>query len=253
MSVRLPYRDAGIDGETGEPRLLKMVAVDDAGYLINPFIVEGQIHGGLAQGIGQAMIEEVAYGADGQPLTASFMDYALPRASNFPLFDLCATGIATVDDAGAVIGVSGGEAQISATFENRTGSATVTVQTRPPVQQWRGLTIAAENRCSPYSAGSGTYRLLAHLPPDVQADPRPGGLDDDRRGDLHRQPPTAWVSNARLVEHGRDCRRSAARIKRKRPCDCSGNRASDNPGAVQCSAGTDSLVGYTRATTSSGP
>ena len=77
-----------IDGETGEPRLLKMVAVDDAGHLINPLIVEGQIHGGLAQGIGQAMIEEVAYGADGQPLTASLMDYALPRASDFPRFEL---------------------------------------------------------------------------------------------------------------------------------------------------------------------
>ena len=77
-----------IDRETGEPRLLKMVAVDDAGHLVNPLIVEGQIHGGLAQGIGQAMIEEVAYAADGQPLTASFMDYALPRASDFPRFEL---------------------------------------------------------------------------------------------------------------------------------------------------------------------
>ena len=65
-----------------------MVAVDDAGHLINPLIVEGQIHGGLAQGIGQAMVEEVAYAADGQPLTASFMDYALPRASDFPRFEL---------------------------------------------------------------------------------------------------------------------------------------------------------------------
>ena len=77
-----------VDRETGEPRLLKMVAVDDAGHLINPLIVEGQIHGGLAQGIGQALIEEVVYDADGQPLTASFMDYALPRASDFPRFEL---------------------------------------------------------------------------------------------------------------------------------------------------------------------
>ena len=61
-----------------------MVAVDDAGHLINPLIVEGQIHGGLAQGIGQAMIEEVAYGADGQPLTASFMDYAAAAGERFP-------------------------------------------------------------------------------------------------------------------------------------------------------------------------
>ena len=80
-----------IDHDTGEPRLLRMVAVDDAGHLINPLIVEGQIHGGLAQGIGQAMIEEVVYGDDGQPLTGSLMDYALPRASDFPRFELSNT------------------------------------------------------------------------------------------------------------------------------------------------------------------
>ena len=80
-----------IDRDTGEPRLLRMVAVDDAGHLINPLIVEGQIHGGLAQGIGQAMVEEVVYDADGQPLTGSFMDYAIPRASDFPRFELDST------------------------------------------------------------------------------------------------------------------------------------------------------------------
>jgi aerobic carbon-monoxide dehydrogenase large subunit len=80
-----------IDRETGEPRLLKLVAVDDAGHLINPLIVEGQIHGGLAQGIGQAMVEEAVYNADGQLVTGSFMDYALPRAADFPRFELSAT------------------------------------------------------------------------------------------------------------------------------------------------------------------
>jgi carbon-monoxide dehydrogenase large subunit len=80
-----------IDRQTGEPTLLKLVAVDDAGNLINPLIVEGQIHGGLAQGIGQAMIEEVVYNEDGQLLTGSFMDYALPRAIDFPRFELDAT------------------------------------------------------------------------------------------------------------------------------------------------------------------
>ncbi|HXH25077.1 MAG TPA: xanthine dehydrogenase family protein molybdopterin-binding subunit [Vicinamibacterales bacterium] len=80
-----------IDRETGEPRLLKLIGVDDAGNLINPLIVEGQIHGGLAQGIGQAMIEEVVYGEDGQLLTGSFMDYAFPRATDFPRFELHST------------------------------------------------------------------------------------------------------------------------------------------------------------------
>jgi len=77
-----------IDRKTGEPTLLKLVAVDDAGHLINPLIVEGQIHGGLAQGIGQAMIEEVVYNEDGQLLTGSFMDYAIPRADDLPCFDV---------------------------------------------------------------------------------------------------------------------------------------------------------------------
>ena len=77
-----------IDRETGEPTLLKVVAADDAGNLINPLIVEGQIHGGLAQGIGQAMIEEAVYNEDGQLLTGSFMDYALPRATDFPRFEM---------------------------------------------------------------------------------------------------------------------------------------------------------------------
>ncbi len=77
-----------IDRQTGEPTLLRMIAVDDAGNRINPLIVEGQIHGGLAQGIGQAMIEEVVYDEHGQLVTGSFMDYAVPRAGDFPRFEL---------------------------------------------------------------------------------------------------------------------------------------------------------------------
>ncbi|MGI8925442.1 MAG: xanthine dehydrogenase family protein molybdopterin-binding subunit [Tepidiformaceae bacterium] len=77
-----------VDRDTGEPTLLKLIAVDDCGTVINPMIVEGQIHGGLAQGIGQAMIEEVVYDEDGQLLTGSFMDYAMPRATDFPWFEL---------------------------------------------------------------------------------------------------------------------------------------------------------------------
>jgi len=77
-----------VDRDTGEMKLLKMFAVDDCGTIVNPLIVDGQIHGGLAQGIGQAMIEEVVYDEDGQLLTGSLMDYAIPRATDFPHFDL---------------------------------------------------------------------------------------------------------------------------------------------------------------------
>jgi carbon-monoxide dehydrogenase large subunit len=77
-----------IDRETGEPKLIRLIAIDDCGNVINPMIVEGQVHGGLAQGIGQAMIEEVVYDEYGQLITGSFMDYAMPRATDFPRFEM---------------------------------------------------------------------------------------------------------------------------------------------------------------------
>jgi len=77
-----------IDGETGEPKITKYVAVDDCGNVINPLLVEGQIHGGLVQGIGQALQEEVVYDENGQLLTGSLLDYAVPRAHDFPEFEL---------------------------------------------------------------------------------------------------------------------------------------------------------------------
>lgn len=75
-----------VDPETGAVEILSYCAVDDVGRVINPMIVEGQIHGGLAQGIGQALAERAVY-AEGQLLSASFMDYALPRATDLPSFE----------------------------------------------------------------------------------------------------------------------------------------------------------------------
>ncbi len=77
-----------VDPETGETRLRDYVAVDDCGPRISPLIVTGQIHGGLAQGIAQALLEEVVYDANGQLLSGSPMDYAVPRADFFPPFTL---------------------------------------------------------------------------------------------------------------------------------------------------------------------
>jgi carbon-monoxide dehydrogenase large subunit len=74
-----------IDPETGAVRILRYTAVDDIGTVVNPIIVEGQVHGGLAQGIGQALFERCVY-ADGQLLSASFLDYAMPRADDLPSF-----------------------------------------------------------------------------------------------------------------------------------------------------------------------
>jgi carbon-monoxide dehydrogenase large subunit len=77
-----------IDPGTGKTDIIDFVAVDDFGRLINPMIVEGQVHGGIAQGIGQAMLEAAVYDDNGQPVTASFMDYAMPRADDVPSFKI---------------------------------------------------------------------------------------------------------------------------------------------------------------------
>ena len=82
---------AEVDPETGEVEILRYVAVDDVGNMINPLLVHGQIHGGIAQGTGQALEEEMIYGEGGQPLNASFMHYALPKANRLPRFELLHT------------------------------------------------------------------------------------------------------------------------------------------------------------------
>ncbi|RUW95948.1 xanthine dehydrogenase family protein molybdopterin-binding subunit, partial [Mesorhizobium sp. M8A.F.Ca.ET.059.01.1.1] len=75
-----------IDPETGTTEIVQFVAADDFGNIINPMIVEGQVHGGIAQGVGQALLEGAHYDASGQLLTASYMDYTMPRAGDLPSF-----------------------------------------------------------------------------------------------------------------------------------------------------------------------
>jgi carbon-monoxide dehydrogenase large subunit len=100
-----------VDEETGHVELVRYIAVDDVGNKINPMIVDGQLHGGIAQGVGQALWEEAVYGADGQLLSGSMLDYALPRASGFPKLELDQTvtpspvnplGVKGVGEAGAI-------------------------------------------------------------------------------------------------------------------------------------------------------
>ena len=76
-----------VDTETGAVRLLRHVACDDAGTIVNPLIVDGQVHGGVAAGISQALFEEVRYDDDGNPLTTTLADYAFPSAAEFPSFE----------------------------------------------------------------------------------------------------------------------------------------------------------------------
>jgi carbon-monoxide dehydrogenase large subunit len=77
-----------VDPETGEIKLRRYVAVDDCGNIINPMLVEGQVHGGIAQGVAQALYEEVVYDENGQLLSGSLMDYAVPKAAMMPWMEL---------------------------------------------------------------------------------------------------------------------------------------------------------------------
>jgi carbon-monoxide dehydrogenase large subunit len=100
-----------IDPQTGEVVVDRWTAVDDFGNLVNPMIVEGQVHGGIAQGIGQAICEGAVYNTDGQLVTASFMDYRMPRAQDVPSYRVAMTntpcpsnplGIKGCGEAGAI-------------------------------------------------------------------------------------------------------------------------------------------------------
>lgn len=97
-----------IDAETGVTACVKYTVVDDFGILMNPNLAEGQVHGGVAQGIGQAITEHVVFDADGQLLSATFMDYAMPRAADVPLIPFHHEGTPSVHNS---IGMKGcGEA-----------------------------------------------------------------------------------------------------------------------------------------------
>jgi aerobic carbon-monoxide dehydrogenase large subunit len=76
-----------VDTETGHVELRRMVACDDAGTILNPLLADGQVHGGLAQGVAQALLEEVRYDDDGNPLTATLADYAIVTATELPMFE----------------------------------------------------------------------------------------------------------------------------------------------------------------------
>jgi carbon-monoxide dehydrogenase large subunit len=97
-----------VDPDTGQVEIVGYAAVDDVGRAINPLILHGQTHGGIAQGVGQALLEDCHYDpASGQLLAASFMDYAMPRADTFPRL---ATALSEVPSPSNRLGVrSGGE------------------------------------------------------------------------------------------------------------------------------------------------
>ncbi len=101
-----------VDPDTGKVTIERFTATDDFGNLVNPMIVSGQVHGGIGQGIGQALLEGCVYDSDGQLLTGSYMDYAMPRADDVPFYKVdhsCCTpcthnplGVKGCGEAGAI-------------------------------------------------------------------------------------------------------------------------------------------------------
>lgn len=132
-----------IDPESGSPRLDRMWAVDDAGNIVNPMLAEGQRHGGLAQGIGQAMWEKVVYDEDGNLVTSSFMDYLIPTAATLPSFGLDSTvtttptnplGAKGIGEAGAI----GSTPAVINAIADALGGADVQIPVTPE-QIWKVL------------------------------------------------------------------------------------------------------------------
>jgi carbon-monoxide dehydrogenase large subunit len=151
-----------IDEETGKVDLVRYVAVDDVGEKINPMIVDGQLHGGIAQGVGQALWEGAIYGEDGQLLTGSMLDYAVPRASWFPELELDETvtpspvnpiGVKGVGEAGAIAS--------TAAVANAVIDALSPLGIRhldmpyTPQTVWRAMTAASGKGASGKGAGGG--------------------------------------------------------------------------------------------------
>jgi carbon-monoxide dehydrogenase large subunit len=135
-----------IDPETGSTRIDRWTAVDDFGTVINPLIVEGQVHGGIAQGVGQAMLEGAVYDSSGQLLTASYMDYCMPRADDLPSFTVAMTntpcpsnplGVKGCGEAGAIAAPA---ALINA-ITSAVGHENVTMPATPQVV-WRAAQAA---------------------------------------------------------------------------------------------------------------
>jgi aerobic carbon-monoxide dehydrogenase large subunit len=90
-----------VDTETGKARLVRHVTVDDAGTVLNPVLAEGQRHGGIAQGVAQALLEEMVYDPDGNPVTGTLVDYAIITAAELPSFELLDSQTPAINPLGA--------------------------------------------------------------------------------------------------------------------------------------------------------
>jgi carbon-monoxide dehydrogenase large subunit len=141
-----------VDPDTGAVVLRALYGADDCGMIVNPMIVEGQVHGGMAQGVGQALMEHIVYDRDGQLLTGSFMDYAMPRAADLPPFH---TGFIATPAPSNPLGVKGGSESGTIGAPAAIGNAVIDALWHRGVRDialpitaetvWRALKTAQEN------------------------------------------------------------------------------------------------------------
>jgi carbon-monoxide dehydrogenase large subunit len=168
-----------VDADTGKVRLRQHVAVDDCGTVLNPLLVEGQQHGGVAAGVGQALFEEVRYDEDGNPLTSNFADYTLASAADLPSFDVASTETPTPLNPLGAKGI-GEAATIGSTpaVQNAVIDALAHLGVRhidlpcTPERVWRAV-VAAEG---------GTPLDPWREPPAVFAKPAPAATADEAAG-----------------------------------------------------------------------
>jgi carbon-monoxide dehydrogenase large subunit len=136
-----------IDAATGEVSIVNYVSVEDFGRILNPLLVEGQVHGGIVQGIGQALMEEVRFDSAGQLLTGSFTDYAMPRAMDMPRIEsinletptaLNPLGVKGVGEAGTVGGLSACHSAVCNALFHAAGIKHLDMPATP-VRVWQAL------------------------------------------------------------------------------------------------------------------
>jgi len=154
---------AEVDVETGKVRVVRWVAVDDCGPAINPMLIDGQVHGGVTQGIGQALYEQVVYDSEGQLVTGSFVDYAIPTAAELPDFETDRTetpspvnslGVKGVGEAGTI---AASPAVVNAVIDAlRPLGVDYIDMPLTPMRVWQAIEAAREGGSGPAKTEQGT-------------------------------------------------------------------------------------------------
>jgi carbon-monoxide dehydrogenase large subunit len=150
-----------VDAETGKVKVVRYLAVDDCGEPINPMLIDGQVHGGIVHAIGQALYEQIVYDEDGQLVTGTFVDYALPTAAEVPSFETDRTvtpspvnslGVKGIGEAGTIAATPAVAAAVLDAIEPHGDGPRATEQGRPVGEHGQGS--AGSGPASPDEGGA---------------------------------------------------------------------------------------------------